>query len=55
MSRDQQLVPPRKISGRVEREQVLTRLRLIDGSPMSSRVSQIAAALLFHLRTVDIR
>jgi hypothetical protein len=55
MSRDQQLVPPRKISGRVAREQVFNGLRLIERTPMSSRVSQIAAALLFHLRTVDIR
>jgi hypothetical protein len=55
MSRDQQLAPPHKISGVVGREQVLTRLRLIESSPMSSRMSQNAAALLFDLRTVDIR
>jgi hypothetical protein len=55
MSRDQQLAPLHKISGVVEREQILTRLRLIDRSPISSRVSQNAAALLFDLGTVDIR
>jgi hypothetical protein len=47
MSRDQQLAPPYKISGVVGREQILNRLNLIERSPMSSRVSQIAAALLF--------
>jgi hypothetical protein len=55
MMLDQQLAPPRKISSAVEREQVLAELRCIGYSPISSRVSQNAAALLFDLGTVDIR
>jgi hypothetical protein len=53
--RDQQLAPPCKISGAVERECVLAGIRRIGCSPISSRVSQNAAALLFDLGSVDIR
>jgi hypothetical protein len=52
---DQQLAPPRKIDRAIERELVLTPLRRIKCSPISSRASQNAAALLFDLGTVDIR
>jgi hypothetical protein len=55
MPRDQQLAPPCKISGAVERQRVLAGIYRIDGSPISSRVSQNAAALLFDFGTVDIR
>jgi hypothetical protein len=46
---------PRKIRRAVEREQVLGGLHRIESLPISSRVSQNAAALLFDLGTVDIR
>jgi hypothetical protein len=52
---DQQLGPPRKIGRAIERELVLTPLRRIERSPISSRASQNAAALLVDLGTVDIR
>jgi len=52
---DQQLAPPRKISGAVERECVSVEIYRIARSPIWSRVSQNAAALLFDLCTVDIR
>jgi hypothetical protein len=55
MMLDQQLAPPCKISSAVEREQVLAGFRWSQCSPISSRVSQNAAALLFDLGTVDIR
>jgi hypothetical protein len=55
MTLDQQLAPPRKISRAVERELVLVGLRRMDGSPISSRASQNAAALLFDLGAVDVR
>jgi hypothetical protein len=52
---DQQLAPPHKISGAVERECVSVEIYRIARSPIWSRVSQNAAALLFDLCTVDIR
>jgi hypothetical protein len=55
MTPDQQFAPPRKIRRAVEREQVLGGLHRIESLPISSRVSQNAAALLFDLGTVDIR
>jgi len=52
---DQRLAPSSKISRAVERAKVLVGLRRRKTSPMSSRASQNAAALLFDSRTVDIR
>jgi hypothetical protein len=55
MTLDQRLAPPRKIRRAVERAKILRRTSSADSSPISSRVSQNAAALLFDLGTVDIR
>jgi hypothetical protein len=55
ISRDQQLAAPRKISRIVECIQFLAEVRRFARSPISSRVSQNAAALLFNLFMVDIR
>jgi hypothetical protein len=55
MPPDQQLAPPCKISGAGERQRVLVGICRIGRSPISSRVSQNAAALLFDLGSVDIR
>jgi hypothetical protein len=52
---DQQLAPPHKIGDTIERAKALAGLCLIARSPISSRASQNAAALLFDLGTVDIR
>jgi hypothetical protein len=55
MTPDQQLAPPHKISSAREPKPVLGELRPIERSPISSPVSQNAAAILFDLRSVDIR
>jgi predicted anti-sigma-YlaC factor YlaD len=55
MKSDQQLAPPDKIGSVVGRERILVLTRRLRPSPISSRVSQNAAALLFDLSIVDIR
>jgi hypothetical protein len=55
MTPDQQLAPPHKFGSALERKRVLTELHRIEPSPISSRVSQNAAAILFDLWSVDIR
>jgi hypothetical protein len=55
MALDQQLAPIRKIGRALECELVLVALRGMDSSPISSRASQNAAALLFDLGAVDVR
>jgi len=55
MALDQRLASLRRISRGVERQPVLAGLRRVDRSPISSRASQNAAALLFDLGTVDVR
>jgi len=55
MALDQQPAPLRKIDRAVETRTRLVGLRRMDSSPISSRASQNAAALLVDLGTVDVR
>jgi hypothetical protein len=55
MTPDQQLAPPCKISRAVEHEPIFGWTSSAESSPISSRASQNAAALLFDSRTVDVR
>jgi hypothetical protein len=52
---DQQLASPRKIGSALQRAQALAGLCRTGRSPISSPLSQNAAALLFDLGPVDIR
>jgi hypothetical protein len=52
---DQRLASLRKIGRAAECELVLVGLSGMDSSPISSRASQNAAALLFDLGEVDVR
>jgi hypothetical protein len=55
MTPEQQLAPPHKMQQRCRTRTGFGWSSSDDGSPISSRVSQNAAALLFELGTVDIR
>jgi hypothetical protein len=55
MTADQRLAPSNKISRAVEHAKVFGWTSSAETSPMSSRASQNAAALLFDSGTVDIR
>jgi hypothetical protein len=55
MTLEQQLAPPRKKQPRRRTPTGSAGIRRSFRSQISSRASQIAAAILFELRTVDIR